>query len=114
MLAFNISPSPSEFDAPYFHERRSRAAMDGCEEVPGDTRGKQGYGQGVEGSLWDASLGGSQDDMLAHFADAVDMDTAKQAFFIVVRYLITEERHENRGLTDIIGDLVVVSENAGY
>jgi hypothetical protein len=62
----------------------------------------------------DVSLEGSLYDMWAHFADAVDVDTAKQAFFSVVRYFITEERHKNRGLTEMIGDLVVVLENAGY
>jgi hypothetical protein len=36
----------------------------------------------------DVSLEGSPYDMWAHFADAVDVDTAKQAFFSVVRYFI--------------------------
>ena len=62
----------------------------------------------------DVSLQGSPYDMWAHYADALDIDSAKQAFFSVVRFFVMEERSKNRGLGDMIADLVDVLDRAGY
>lgn len=62
----------------------------------------------------DVTLDGSPYDMWAHYADAIDTDSAKVAFFSVVRYFLAEDQHRNKQVAGMIADLVEVLEKAGF
>jgi hypothetical protein len=62
----------------------------------------------------DVTLDGSPYDMWAHYADAIDTDSAKVAFFSVVRYFLAEDQQRNKQVAGMIADLVEVLEKAGF
>lgn len=52
--------------------------------------------------------------MWAHYADSIDTDSAKLAFFSVARYFVAEDQQRNKGVAGMITDLVEVLEKAGF
>jgi regulatory protein YycI of two-component signal transduction system YycFG len=62
----------------------------------------------------DVTLNGSPYDMWAHYADAIDTDSAKVAFFSMIRYFLAEDQQRTRQVSGIIEDLVEVLEKAGF
>jgi hypothetical protein len=62
----------------------------------------------------DVTLDGSPYDIWAYYADAIDTDTAKVAFFSMVRYFLAEDQQRNKQVAGMIADLVEVLEKAGF
>jgi hypothetical protein len=53
-------------------------------------------------------LDGTLHDVWEKYADALDTDAAKKAWFEAARYLTAAMKHKQRGLADMIEDLIEV------
>jgi hypothetical protein len=66
------------------------------------------FHQGLKVNAGDQTMSGTLHDVWEKYANALDTDAAKLVWFEVVRYLTAAQRHKQRGLEDLIEDLIEV------
>jgi hypothetical protein len=68
------------------------------------------FHKGLKDNSGDQTMTGTLHDVWEKYADALDTDAAKLAWFEAARYLTAAQKHQQRGLGEMIRDLVEVLE----
>jgi len=66
----------------------------------------------LKASTGDQTMAGTLQDVWEKYANALDTDAAKKSWMEAARYMISAFRHKQRGLADMIEDLVELLEEA--
>ncbi|KAI9771649.1 MAG: hypothetical protein M1840_001864 [Geoglossum simile] len=69
------------------------------------------FEQNLKALCGDSVLEGTPYDFWSHYADALDTDSARLAFFQVARYFVMAQRHKNIGLDSMASDIADVLKN---
>jgi hypothetical protein len=68
------------------------------------------FDMGLKDNSGDQTATGTLHDIWEKYADALDTDAAKLAWFQAARYLTAAQKHKQRGVSEMIEDVVEILE----